>query len=382
VFRILTVLSAALIVLFWPALGFADTDYGAQHERLQTELQRHRVMADAGGWPIVSDGPTIRPGSEDSRLGALARRLAISGDLLENEISASMPDYNESLQSAVRRFQVRHGLAADALVGRATLRALNVSIEQRIDQIRVNLARARELFESPSDDLVLVNVAAFKVYVIRDGKTVWETRVIVGDKRDKTPVFGSVLKSVVFNPTWTVPYRIASEELLPKIKEDPGFFDKGKYQLFDRAGNRVDPAGIDWPAVGTGNFPFTLVQQPGPANQLGQIKFMFPNEYSVCMHDTPGKSLFAEAARAFSHGCIRVDEPLGLAEVLLADEGWTREQIDTQIESEETRTVVLSEPLPIRLIYRTAEVDDLGRIYFYNDVYERDAALIEALDIS
>jgi len=288
--------------------------------------------------------------------------------------------YNETLQSAVRRFQARHGLEVDGLVGRATLRSLNVSVQQRIDQIRVNLERLRWDLDTESHDLILMNIPAFKAYVIRDGDIAWTTNVIVGDPENKTPVFNSTLKSVVFNPTWTVPHSIASKELLPKIRQDPSFLRRGNYELFDRAGNRVDSSSVDWSAVKRKTFPFTLVQQPGPANQLGQIKFMIPNDYSVCMHDTPEKSLFASAARAFSHGCIRVEEPLGLAEVLLGSENWTREQVDSQLESNETRTVVLAEPLPVHVVYWTAEVDAQGIMHFYDDIYEWDATVLERLD--
>lgn len=393
----LAAIFVAAIFVPWQASPWADTgertaaasgataaisDFRSQYQRLQGALERHRAMADEGGWPSVPGGPTIRPNAEDPRLATLARRLAISGDFQGHNTPVSTDVYDETLQGAVRRFQNRHGLEVDALVGRATLRALNVSIEQRIDQIRVNLERARRFLDNQSDNYVLVNAAAFKAYVIRNGNTVLTSKVIVGEEEDATPEFRSYLKHVVFNPTWTVPHSIASEELLPKIKRDPGFFDKGGYQLFDRDGNRVDPHGVDWSAIGVRTFPFTLLQQPGPPNQLGNIKFVFPNEYSVCMHDTPAKALFARAARAFSHGCIRVDEPLGFAAVVLDSEGWTREQIDAQIETGRTRTVALSEPLAVFVSYWTAEVDDLGRIVFYDDIYQRDAAVLESLDSS
>ena len=386
-FRILTAVATGLIFLPWQAPLAADADSIApmtarspQYRRLQAQLQQHRVLADTGGWPKVPGGPTIRPGSDDPRLATLARRLAVSGDLADNDTSVLASAYDKVMQDAVRRFQTRHGLEADALVGPATLRALNVSIEQRIDQIRVNLERTRRLFDGQSDDFILVNIAGFSVQVVRDGQTVWTTGVIVGDTQNKTPIIRSTLKYVVFNPTWTVPHSIASEEMLPEIKQDPGFFDRGNYQLLDRAGDRVEPSSVDWSAVHAGNFRYTLVQQPGCSNALGKIKFVFPNEFSVFMHDTPEKWLFTKARRAFSHGCIRVNEPFDLAEVLLGRDGWTRERIDSQIESEETRTVFLSEPLPILLVYWTAEVDDLGVIHFYDDIYERDAAVLEALD--
>lgn len=351
-----------------------------RYERLREQLQRHRSLRDAGGWPEVSQGATIRPGSADTRIGTLARRLAISGDLAGNDSSRSAAYYDEDLQDAVRRFQKRHGLEADALVGRATLRALNVSIEQRIDQIRLNLERLRWYEDTASADFILVNVAAYEAYVVRDGKTVWTTNVIVGDVDNQTPLFSATLKYLVFNPTWTVPHRIASEELLPKIKQDSGFLAKGNYQLFDPAGNRVEASSVDWSAIERDSFRFTLVQQPGPANQLGEIKFVFPNEHSVCMHDTPQKSLFANAIRAFSHGCVRVDKPNELAEVLLGSEGWTRAQIDAEIDSARTKNVNLAKPLPVLLRYWTADVDDNGVIHFYPDIYDRDAAVLESLE--
>jgi murein L,D-transpeptidase YcbB/YkuD len=395
VFRQLITVAASLILLPWQApvsaapeagdkaaLDAATTSsaLGSQFQRLETQLQQHRALADAGGWPAVPDGPTIHPDAEDPRLATLAGRLLVSGDIPDVDMPVSTSTYNETLQSAVRRFQARHGLEVDGLVGRATLRSLNVSVQQRIDQIRVNLERLRWDLDTESHDLILMNIPAFKAYVIRDGDIAWTTNVIVGDPENKTPVFNSTLKSVVFNPTWTVPHSIASKELLPKIRQDPSFLRRGNYELFDRAGNRVDSSSVDWSAVKRKTFPFTLVQQPGPANQLGQIKFMIPNDYSVCMHDTPEKSLFASAARAFSHGCIRVEEPLGLAEVLLGSENWTREQVDSQLESNETRTVVLAEPLPVHVVYWTAEVDAQGIMHFYDDIYEWDATVLERLD--
>ncbi len=387
--KALIAVAAGLIFLLWQALLAADdlvvevdeqrevapiTAPSPYYQRLQVQLQRHRDLADAGGWPEVPAGPTIRPGSNDPRLAILARRLVVSGDLADNDVAVSAADYDEVMQHAVLRFQARHGLDVDALVGPATLRALNVSIEQRIDQIRVNLDRARSFFDGQGNDFILVNIAGFSATVVRDGQTVWTTSVIVGDTENKTPIFRSTLKYVVFNPTWTVPRRIASEEMLPKIKQDPGFFDTGDYQLLDGGGNIVEPSSVDWSAVHVGNFRYTLVQQPGCSNELGQIKFGFPNEYSVFMHDTPAKWLFTETKRTFSHGCIRVNKPLDLAGVLLSQDGWTRERIDSLIESEETKTVFLSEPLPILVVYWTAEVDDLGVIHFYDDIYELDAA--------
>ncbi len=345
---------------------------------LQSELTRHRKLTASGGWPPVPDGPTIHPGAEDSRLDSLARRLALSGDLRDENTQRSY--YDAGLQDAVQAFQARHGLAADGLVGRATLRELNVSSEQRADQIRVNLERGRLISEVDDEDLILVNIPAFEARKIRGGRTVWKTRVIVGEPEDRTPEFRSELRSVVFNPTWSVPHSIASEELLPRIRQDPDFFRKGNYELHDRDGNRVDPSAVDWTRIGRSNFSFRLLQRPGPANQLGRIKFLVPNPYSVCIHDTPAKTLFSNANRALSHGCIRIDDPLYFAGLVLADEGWTRADVDAQIESGSTRTVNLAKPLPVYVVYWTAEVDESGRVHFYDDIYGLDTEMLGALD--
>lgn len=393
-FRVIATIAASLVLSPLQAAAPADTAGAdrlaggalvssalqAQIEGLQEALQRYRDLAAAGGWPAVPAGPTIRPDSDDSRLGILATRLVASGDLATDKTASTF--YDDTLQDAVRRFQARHGLAADGLVGRATLRALNVPVERRIDQIRVNLERARSLSDIDEQHLILVNIAAFKATIIRNGKALWTTKVIVGEKEDRTPELRSELRSVVFNPTWSVPHSIASEELLAKIKQDPGFFSNGGYQLYDRDGNRIDPAGVDWNIYSTSNFPFRLLQRPGPQNQLGKIKFMIPNPYSICMHDTPARGLFASANRALSHGCIRVDDPLTFAEFVLGSEGWTREKIDLQIESGNTKSIALATSLPVYVVYWTAEVDDNGATHFYEDLYERDDEVLERLGTS
>ena len=389
------IVSSAVVIAFLPlqavvlAQNVADEGVQASAQRapslfqvelaaLQAELRRYRGLAALDGWPQVPKGPTIRPGDSGPRIAVLAQRLAASGDLKRAGLAASY--YHETLQSAVRRFQIRHGLEPDALVGRATLRALNVSVENRIDQIRGNLERMRPYLDIAVEDYVMVNIPAFKATLIKGGQKAWTTKVIIGEEEDPTPEIRSELKTIVFNPTWSVPYSIASEELLPRIVQDPDYFNNNGYQVYDRNGTLVDPADVDWSAYSENNFPFSLVQRPGPANQLGRIKFMVPNPYSICMHDTPARSLFANVNRALSHGCVRIDDPLRFAELVLESEGMTREDIESKIDSGETTSVKLEDPLPVYIVYWTAAVDESGKIYFYNDIYNRDTSLLERID--
>ena len=360
---------AAIALIASPAGAFGGI-HDLQNERLQGALEEYRQIADAGGWPAVPAGPTIEHGSDDPRVVALATRLAASGDLTEDP--SGFITYDEVLQTAVLRFQSRHGLEQDALVGRKTLAALNVPVEHRIRQIRVNMERFRTLAAAEPRDFLLINVPAFEAYLVRDGEMVSTSGIIVGETEQQTPSFEASMKYVVINPTWTVPFSIASEELLPRIQGDIGFLQRDGYSVFDPDGNPVDPASVDWQSLHQGRFPFTLVQQPGPVNELGRIKFMFPNQYGVCMHDTPGKHLFAYDSRAFSHGCIRIAEPVGFATVLLESEGWTPERIDEQLRTGETHTILLGEPLPVIVTYLTVFVDERGTTHFYRDIYDRD----------
>lgn len=358
---------ACLLLLALSAPAGADSP---EYLGLYEALARYEQIAEAGGWPMTADGPTIEPGSTDPRIAVVARRLAASGDLERTPRTNEL--YDEDLQSAVLRFQARHGLEQDALIGKQTLRALNVSVEERIAQIRLNMERVREVFAETREDFLLVNIPAFTVTLFRGGERQSRTRVIVGETEMQTPLFEADLRSVVLNPTWTVPRKIASEELLPKIQADASYLERKAYDVVDRDGNRLDPSTIDWARLGRNNFPYTLVQRPGPGNELGRIKFLFPNEYGVCMHDTPSKFLFSRDLRAFSHGCVRMENPVDFAAHVLGPEGWTKKQIAARLETDRTHTIALRKPIPVVLVYLTAEVDE-GTVYFYRDIYSRDA---------
>lgn len=346
------------------------------YTRLKDALARYRAIAAKGGWPVVPAGPTLKPGLEDPRVPAIARRLIASGDLEQSALDASSLAYGEPLAAAVRRFQARHGLTADGVIGATTQAALAVPVDERIETLRVNLERARWVFNELNGDFVSVNIAAFRLDLVRGGEREWSTRVVVGQPYRRTPVFKSTMRYLVFNPTWTIPSTVFLKDVLPELRRDPGYLAARNIDVFDATnGAPVDPATIDW--VGRRNFPFRLVQRPGPSNALGRVKFMFPNTQFVYLHDTPSRDLFSRSSRAFSSGCIRVEQPLELARRLLGPK-WTLPQIEAAIATGDTKTVFLDMPITVMLLYATAEVDD-GQVHFWPDIYERDHAVAAGL---
>ncbi len=349
---------------------------GIFYERLKGALADHRAIDAAGGWPLIDPGPTLRPGASDGRVPGLARRLVISGDLSAAYVAPAGNSYDELLEDGVKSFQERHGLEQDGAVGPATVAALNVPVERRVEQLRANLERTRWVFEDLEDNFIVVNIASFRAYIVRDGDVVWTSRVQVGTPYRKTPIFKSSMKYLVFNPTWTVPPTILRQDILPRVREDPGYLASRNIEVIDNSGAVIDPFDVDWPNLR--GFPYRLVQGPGPANALGRVKFIFPNEHLVFLHDTPSQALFERQGRAFSSGCIRVESPFELASILLGEE-WDRERIDGIIRSEITETVFLQEPLTVMLLYWTTEVDDEGRVFFLPDVYDRDQPVIDGL---
>ncbi len=348
----------------------------AFYQRLLDALARYRRCAEQGGWPMIPGGGVLEPGDRSVRVPVLRERLHAIGRL-DNLASPHHELYDDRLTEAVRGFQRDHALAVDGAVGARTLAALNVPVQDRIDQIRANLERVRWVFRDVEDRFVVVNIAGFILHVIDNGAEVWSTRVQVGTPYHTTPVFRDRITYLVFNPTWTVPQGILRKEVLPAVRRDPGYLTANHMVMVDRRGRVLDPDTVD---LSTNPFPYTIRQEPGPANALGRVKFMFPNPYQIYLHDTPSKRLFERAGRAFSHGCIRVEDPLRLAELVLADTpGWDRVAIDRVVESYTTTTVTLAEPLPIMLQYWTVEVDDAGRITFFQDPYGRDEAVVDGL---
>ncbi len=249
-------------------------------------------------------------------------------------------------------------------------------IEKRIETIKINLERLRWIFHNPDEDFLIVNIAGFNVRRYTNRKQVFESRVIVGKYHHESPVFKGEMKYIVMNPTWTLPYSIATNETLPKLKKDPGYLADKHMEVMDGSGKVLNPSSIDWNQYSRGNFPFIIRQKPGPWNALGEVKFMFPNKYSVYLHDTPSRGLFERQDRAFSHGCIRTEDKWGLLMSLMDDpEVWNMDKINEILKSGETTTIQLPEPINIYLIYLTAVADRENNLYFFKDVYKRDDAV-------
>jgi L,D-transpeptidase YcbB len=347
---------------------------------LRRGLARYRAIEAAGGWRQLPPGPLLRPGMTDPAIPILRERLMATGDLRDVPNGAA-DRFDGTLEEGVRRFQARHGLDVDGLIGPSTRAALNVPVRQRIDQLRVNLERARWVLRLAHDDVIDVDIAGFSVERLRDGKPVWQSPAIVGQPFRQTPVFADEIEYLVFNPTWTVPRSILVKDIIPRIEANPDYLAEQGFDVLDGQGQHVPLEQATEAVLEGAAFPWTLVQRPGPLNALGQVKFMFPNEFAVYLHDTPTRDLFGRAARSFSSGCIRVQDARGLAELLLErNPGWDRARIEAAIASGETRTVFLQRRMPVRLLYRTADVMADGTILFREDIYRRDGPLLAALD--
>jgi murein L,D-transpeptidase YcbB/YkuD len=327
------------------------------YTRLRGALAEYRRIAAAGGWDTIPAGGPLKPGVNDGRVTLLRRRLGVTGDLPDTAASDPSSQYDAAVEAGVKAFQERHGLPPDGAVGAATLRALDVPVAVRIDQIRATLERCRWVMHDLPERFVLVNVAGFTVTVMGPDGPTWDSRVVVGKPYTKTPIFRADMRYVVLNPTWTVPPGIMRKEVIPGMRRDPHYLERTGYVMAD--GQVVQPA--------------------GPKNALGRVKLIFPNPHHVYLHDTPQKSYFNETSRSFSHGCVRVQKPFELAALALDDPAWTIQTLLDAAANGKTRTIVLQKPLPVLILYWTAEVDRNERVRFLADIYQRDPAVIRAL---
>lgn len=403
------------------------------YRNLQAGLARYRGLAEQGGWPELPPGLSLKPGITDPQIALLRERLRITGEYVppppgtvvtvtslssaasssvvsssaasgvdsllssgsassvafdtglattSSESSSSTPVnpdevYDDILVAAVKRFQREQYLEDDGVVGAASRAALNISAHARVDQIRVNLDRARWLLHNTPDDLLLVDVAGFKVTYIKARQPIWTSRVQVGMAYRTSPLFKSEINYITLNPTWTVPPTIFTKDILPKLRTDISYLSKNNIRVLDANGNQLDPATIDWQRPGN----VILRQDAGPKAALGRAVIRFPNPHSVYLHDTPYQALFNKSQRAFSSGCIRVERALELVELLLAETpGWNSAAIDKALQAGQTRNVILAKKIPILLAYWTVDAISEQQIAFKPDIYARDNQMLAALN--
>ncbi|SDO25711.1 Murein L,D-transpeptidase YcbB/YkuD [Filomicrobium insigne] len=346
---------------------------------LKRALKHYREIEKAGGWPFVQHGEVLKPGMTAPQVTVLRARLGA----VDPAVTAAPPGaetlYDDALLAAVKRFQATHGLDPDGIVGKQTLFQLNIPVEQRIRQIKLSMERWRWMPENLGDHYVMVNIAGYELVHIRNGQKQDRMRVVVGKPYHQTPVFSERMTYVEINPYWNVPHSIAVNEELPKLQSQPAAVAGKGFEVMV-GDTPTSVMSIDWKKYSASNFPFRLRQKPGNGNALGRVKFMFPNQFNVYMHDTPARGLFSSADRARSHGCIRLARPLDMAEQVLAQApGWSRQKIDEVVAKQDRTVVSLKQPLDVHITYSTAWRDEDGAVHFRPDIYQRDAKLHLAL---
>jgi len=353
-----------------------------EYNNLKKALAAYRIHEAVGGWPALPAGLVLRPGQSSPAVSALRQRLL--GAPADTAAHAS-PVYDRALVNAVRAFQNDAGLSPDGVVGGVMLRELNVPIGQRIDQVLLNMERWRWLPKKFEPDHLLVNIPEYRLRVVENGQEALSMRVIVGKTLTATPIFSDKMQYVVLAPYWNVPFSIIDKELKSKLATNPQYLDRLDMEVvkgYGRKATVIDPATIDWANVTQANFKYTVRRRPGPKNDLGNVKFIFPNSNDIYLHDTPHDELFSQVSRNFSHGCVRVEEPIKLAAYLLRDKpDWDEQTILDTVATHREKYITLTKKLPVYLVYLTAWADANGHVCFRDDIYGHDKALARELFI-
>lgn len=341
---------------------------------------RAASSAAAGSAPAPDPLDSVADTSS-SAASMMSEVAALTEEAVQPSSSAAPIDpeavFDEHLVEAVKKFQREQYLDVDGAIGPATRAALNVSVQSRIDQIRVNLDRARWLLHNIPPEMLLVDVAGFKITYFKAHQPIWKSRVQVGMSYRTSPIFRSEVNYITLNPTWTIPPTILRNDVLPKLRKDPGYLKNNKIRALDSSGQELDPSTIDWYKPGG----VTLRQDAGPHSALGKAVIRFPNAYAVYLHDTPHQKLFNKSQRAFSSGCIRVERALELVDLLLAETpGWDKAALDAALETGKTRNVTLAKRVPILMAYWTVDAVSETQIAFKPDIYARDAKVLAALN--
>jgi L,D-transpeptidase YcbB len=352
-----------------------------QYAALKEALTRYREIARNGGWPLI-DHADLDVGQSHVDLETLRARLLAEGDPREVELAGpsaeSIDAIDTGLAEALRHFQNRHGLEETGTVDLPTRAALNVTVEERIAQLQLNLDRWRMLPAQLGPSYILVNVAGFELDVVDANRSILEMRVVVGQEANQTPVFADTMQYMVVNPYWNVPESIRNKEIIPALQKDPSYLDRHNMELVTRGSDVavVDHRSIDWDEVDAANFPYAVRQRPGRSNALGRVKFVLPNNMNIYLHDSPADQLFARTRRAFSHGCIRLEKPLELARLILQRcTDRSPDNLDGLLATGREKTITLDRQIPVYILYFTAWAEDHGGVRFHPDVYGRDERL-------
>lgn len=345
-----------------------------EYANLKKALANYRKIKAEGGWPKIPAGASLKPGQSSPVVPLLKKRLAafITPDSLnKGQDNAFTPE----LSAALKKFQEENGLTATGTLNKPTVAFMNIPVDDRIRQVIINMERWRWIPQSFEPNYLIVNIPEFRLRVYEKGKEEINMKVIVGKELNSTPIFSDLMEHVVLSPYWNIPPGILKNEIAPKVASNPGFLESMDMEVIDKSGNPVDPSSVDWSAAGTGSFPYTVRRKPGPKNDLGDVKFIFPNSMNIYLHDTPSTELFSMSKRDFSHGCVRVERPIDLAVYLLRDSGWDKSKIMDQVQTRKEKYVPLKKKMPVYLVYFTASADPNGKVRFYDDVYGHDQKL-------
>lgn len=365
--------------------GAIDTELSAlepvhpQYKSLKKQLSSYRTLLEQGGWLAIRDGDAIELGDRDARVPLLRARLAKEG--YHSYVASSQNEENAAtdinvmdvgLTEALKGFQKRHGLEADGVVGGNTLEALNESPESKIDRIADTMYRWR-IQGNMGKRYIWANIPSYTAEGWNEATREIRMKTIVGKVRFATPEFSDRVEYVVANPKWFVPISITRRQKLPKMRKDPTYAERYNYTVSDRkTGEIIDPLTVDWTEKGVAR-KYRFVQGPGDGNALGEMKIIFPNQYSIYLHGTPGKHLFDRAERAFSSGCVRLEDPVAMAKwIAKGDDGVSRAEIAKAVEEGEREKFLLDEKLPVHITYFTVTANDDGSLNFWRDIYDRD----------